>query len=418
MAGGAVRPRRPRRSAAKKSAPKGGTHGDRADRRRPHRLSRLRRSGAGVPRGLAIPAGLRRARRRLRRQDRFPRAARARRQARRLFRGGRRGRQNAATALSGAPLVFSVVTADQAEAAALAALPGLARDAFFFDCNSCAPQTKARSAERVEAAGGRYVDVAVMSPVHPRLHRSPLLISGPHADAAAAALRSLDMAPKIHEGPVGSSSAIKMIRSVMIKGLEALACECALAGREAGVDAIVLASLDETFPGFDWKKRVAYMLERMMTHGVRRAAEMREAALTVDQLGLDGAMSRGAVAWQQRIGELALCAADGDPSDYRDLADRILVGARIPTEKRNEDLRRRRRGRVRRQTPGRARGHRRRRGRQRGRRQVRRHRGARRASAASRTPTRASTKRWRAPMSRRSFCRRRPRCTPPRRSPA
>jgi len=231
---------------------------------------------------------------------------------------------SAPAALAGAPLVFSVVTADQAEAAARAALPGLAREAFFFDCNSCAPQTKARSAERVEAAGGRYVDVAVMAPVHPRLHRSPLLISGPHAEAAAAALRSLDMAPKVHAGPVGSSSAIKMIRSVMIKGLEALACECALAGRAAGVDAVVLASLDETFPGFDWKKRIAYMMERVMTHGVRRAAEMREVALTVDEFGLDGAMSRGAVAWQQRIGALGLRADDGDPSDYRDLADRIL----------------------------------------------------------------------------------------------
>src|ERR1039458_10038629 len=72
--------------------------------------------------------------------------------------------KSAPTALSGAPLVFSVVTADQAEHAALAALPGLADDALFFDCNSCAPQTKARSAERIEAAGGRYVDVAVMSP--------------------------------------------------------------------------------------------------------------------------------------------------------------------------------------------------------------------------------------------------------------
>jgi 3-hydroxyisobutyrate dehydrogenase-like beta-hydroxyacid dehydrogenase len=235
------------------------------------------------------------------------------------------GAASAAAALSGAPLVFSVVTADQAEAAARAALPGLAGDALFFDCNSCAPQTKVRSASQVEAAGGRYVDVAVMSPVHPRLHRSPLLISGPHAQAAAAALRSLNMAPKVHEGPVGSSSAIKMIRSVMIKGLEALACECALAGRAAGVDAVVLASLEETFPGFGWKTRVAYMMERVTTHGVRRAAEMREVALTVDQLGLDGAMSRGAVAWQQRVGELGLRAADGDPSDYRDLADRILA---------------------------------------------------------------------------------------------
>jgi len=232
--------------------------------------------------------------------------------------------ESAQAAVAGAPLVFSVVTADQAEAAARAALPGLTGGAFFFDCNSCAPQTKARSASQVEAAGGRYVDVAVMSPVHPRLHRSPLLISGPHAEAAVAALVALDMAPKVHQGPVGSSSAIKMIRSIMIKGLEALACECALAGRAAGVDAVVLASLDETFPGFDWKSRAAYMMERVMTHGVRRAAEMREVALTVDGLGLDGAMSRGAVAWQQRIGALGLRAADGDPSDYRDLADRIL----------------------------------------------------------------------------------------------
>jgi 3-hydroxyisobutyrate dehydrogenase-like beta-hydroxyacid dehydrogenase len=242
------------------------------------------------------------------------------------------GGRSAPAALADAPLVFSVVTADQAEAAALAALPGLGKGALFFDCNSCAPQTKARSAARVEAAGGRYVDAAVMSPVHPRLHRTPILVSGPHAEAAAAALVALDMAAKVHAGPVGSSSAVKMIRSVMIKGLEALACECALAGRAAGVDEVVFATLDDTFPGFDWKKRAAYMMERVMTHGVRRAAEMREVALTVDGLGLDAAMSRGAADWQQRIGELALRAADGDPSDYRDLADRILSALDSPGE--------------------------------------------------------------------------------------
>jgi 3-hydroxyisobutyrate dehydrogenase-like beta-hydroxyacid dehydrogenase len=235
------------------------------------------------------------------------------------------GAASAPAAVAGARLIFSVVTADQAHDAMVAALPGLTPDALVFDCNSCAPQTKVRSAAKAQAAGGRYVDVAVMSPVHPRLHRSPLLISGPHATVAAAALAELDMSAKIHDGPVGSSSSVKMIRSVMIKGLEALVCECVFAGRKAGVDAVVLASLDETFPGFDWKKRAAYMLERVTTHGVRRAAEMREVALTVDQLGLDGVMSRGAVAWQQKIGELGLRAADGDPADYRDLAKRVLA---------------------------------------------------------------------------------------------
>jgi 3-hydroxyisobutyrate dehydrogenase-like beta-hydroxyacid dehydrogenase len=236
------------------------------------------------------------------------------------------GASSAPEAVAGAEAIFSVVTADQAHQAAIAALPGLAKGAFFFDCDSCAPQTKKRTAGEVEAAGARYVDVAVMQPVHPRLHRTPLLISGPHARDAAPLLAALDMSVTIHDGPVGSSSAIKMIRSIMMKGLEALVCECVLAGRKAGVIETVLDSLDDTYPGFDWRKRSAYMLERVITHGVRRAAEMREVALTVDLLGLDGAMSRASVGWHETIGELGLRTAAAEAEDFRALADRILAG--------------------------------------------------------------------------------------------
>ncbi len=235
------------------------------------------------------------------------------------------GASSAAEAVTGAGAVFSVVTADQAHEAAVAALPGLVQGALFFDCDSCAPQTKSRTAREVEAAGGRYVDVAVMAAVHPLLHRTPLLISGPHVKAAAVALASLGMSAKIHEGPVGAASAVKMIRSIMMKGLEALVCECVLAGQKAGVIEPVLDSLDDTYPGFDWKERSAYMLERVMTHGVRRAAEMREVALTVDLLGLKGEMSRATVSWQQSIGELGLRAEVAEVADYRVLADRILA---------------------------------------------------------------------------------------------
>ena len=235
------------------------------------------------------------------------------------------GASNAPEAVSGAEAVFCVVTADQAHEAALAALPGLAKGVLFFDCDSCAPQTKVRTAEKVDAAGGRYVDVAVMAPVHPRLHRTPLLISGPHAEAAAPALAALAMSAGIQAGPVGAASAVKMIRSIMMKGLEALVCECVLAGRKAGVIETVLDSLDDTYPGFDWKTRSAYMLERVTTHGLRRAAEMREVALTVELLGLEGSMSRATVGWQQRIGDLALRAGADEGADYRLLADRILA---------------------------------------------------------------------------------------------
>ncbi len=227
-------------------------------------------------------------------------------------------------AVAGATLVVSVVTADQAHAAALSVVGALAPGALFLDCNSCAPQMKVKSAERIDASGGRYVDVAVMAPVHPRLHRTPLLISGPHAEAAAPVLAGLGMSAEIQPGPVGASSSIKMVRSIMIKGLEALICECVLSGRLAGVDDIVLATLEDTFPGFDWPKRAAYMLERVMTHGIRRASELREVALTVDLLGLDGRMARATVDWQQEIGDLRLKASDHG-ADYRSRADAILA---------------------------------------------------------------------------------------------
>lgn len=238
------------------------------------------------------------------------------------------GASSAPEAVTGARAVFSVVTADQAHEAAVAALPGLAAGAFMFDCDSCAPQTKERTAAAVEAAGGRYVDVAVMAPVHPRLHRTPLLISGPHAKAAAPVLAKLGMALAIHDGPVGSASAVKMIRSIVMKGLEAIVCECVLAGTKAGVIDTVLDTLDDTYPGFDWKARASYMLERVATHGVRRAAEMREVALTVDLLGFDPAMSAASVGWQLRIGDLGIRATAEEAADYRLLADRIL--ARMP----------------------------------------------------------------------------------------
>ena len=222
-------------------------------------------------------------------------------------------------------VVFSFVTADQALAATNSVLSALQPNALYFDCNSCAPDTKRKSAELVESVGARYVDVAVMAPVHPALNKTKVHISGPHTDAAATAMRALDMDVTVLEGDVGTASATKMVRSIMMKGLEALMLECVLAGRKAGVDELVLESLEKTYPGFGWKARSNYNLERVMVHGKRRAAEMREVALTVEQLGLSNVMSHATVDWQDKIGELGLDPNyDLDKDDYQQRADIIL----------------------------------------------------------------------------------------------
>lgn len=237
--------------------------------------------------------------------------------------------------VTGADVIISLVTADQANAVAEGVAAAIRAETvragmgntspLFLDGNSCAPGTKRRSALAIDGAGGRYVDMAVMAPVHPKLHRTPVLFSGPNTTAALELAQALSMDAREAAGDVGTASSIKMIRSVMMKGMEALFLECVLAGRRAGVDDVVLDSLEVTYPGFGFKVRAAYMQERVMTHGVRRASEMREVARTVDDLGLVGDMARAAVEWQQRVGDLGLDANAIGAEDYRALADAILA---------------------------------------------------------------------------------------------
>jgi 3-hydroxyisobutyrate dehydrogenase-like beta-hydroxyacid dehydrogenase len=234
-------------------------------------------------------------------------------------------------------LIFSLVTADQAANAAHAAAGVDISGAFFLDCNSCAPDTKRRSAEVINAAGGRYVDVAVMTPVHPRLHKTPCLLAGAHAKRARTELQKLGMEVEIAGPLVGDASTRKMIRSVMIKGLEALTLECFLAARKAGVDGDILASLEAGFPGFDWQRRAPYMMERVATHGIRRAAEMEEVAQTLRDLGLAPHVTEGTVARQREIGNLGLDVSKKDATNLAKLSDAILNGLAATTSPPNKE---------------------------------------------------------------------------------
>lgn len=228
-----------------------------------------------------------------------------------------------AEAVAGADLVFCLVTADQALAAAEAAAPHLAPNAVWLDGNSCAPGTKRAAARMIEAAGAAYVDMAIMAPVHPQGHRVPVLLAGAAAEPTAYALRHLGMAPAVAGPNVGDASTIKMLRSVMVKGIEALTAECLLAARRAGVEAAVLASLQASDTRSDWETRAAYNLERMMVHGARRGGEMREVAATLRGLGLPDRMAAATAAWQEAIGALGL---EGGAAEVGARADRILDG--------------------------------------------------------------------------------------------
>jgi 3-hydroxyisobutyrate dehydrogenase-like beta-hydroxyacid dehydrogenase len=214
-----------------------------------------------------------------------------------------------ADAVGEADIVISVVTADQAATAAALAARYLPQGALYLDMNSCAPTTKQIAAGSIEAKGGTYVDVAVMAPIEPRGHETPMLAAAPDPEAVAAQLAIAGLHPRFVGDAIGRASTIKMLRSVMVKGIEALTAECFRAAVRAGVAEEVATSLDASQTGMGWAEQAAYNMERMTAHGIRRAAEMREVAKTLRALDIPPAMTTGTIAWQDDMGALDLTLA-------------------------------------------------------------------------------------------------------------
>ena len=213
-------------------------------------------------------------------------------------------------AIRGADVVICAVTASSNLDAATSAAEGLAARQYYLDINSVSPKRK-REAAAIVGGRARFVDVAVMAPVLPMRHKTPMLLAGPAAADLAPRLRDCGMKVEEAGTRVGDAIAIKMVRSVMIKGLEALTQECFLAARAGGVEDRIIASLTQTFPALDWAGMADYNLERMASHGTRRAAEMREVAQTLEEMGVEPLMTRGTIERQQRTGDAKLKDAFG-----------------------------------------------------------------------------------------------------------
>jgi len=216
--------------------------------------------------------------------------------------GVRRG-TSVGDAVRNADLIVAAVTAASSLDAAEQAKPFLRSDQYFLDINSVSPGRKQETARAMDGHA-RYVDVAVMAPVYPARHQTPALLAGPHAASLEPILTGLDMRVSVAGSDIGAAAAIKMVRSVMVKGLEALTLECFLAARRAGVEDQIFASLDKSYPGLDWRKQLEYNLERMANHGIRRAHEMEEVADTLRELGIDPHMTVGTIRRQQEMGDL------------------------------------------------------------------------------------------------------------------
>jgi 3-hydroxyisobutyrate dehydrogenase len=202
-------------------------------------------------------------------------------------------------------LLISTVVADAALSAAEQTAPFLETRHLYADLNSVSPETKRAVEAVVTGRGARFVEAAVMGPVPPSGHRVPMLLAGSAAPRFAEQLAPYGMRLEVISERVGAAAAVKLCRSIVVKGMEALMLECALAAESYGAGDRVFASLEASFPGLDWKRLAGYMISRVVLHGERRAREMEEAARMLDSIGIAPLMAEAAAGrqdWCSRLG--------------------------------------------------------------------------------------------------------------------
>ncbi|MBN8966599.1 MAG: DUF1932 domain-containing protein, partial [Rhizobiales bacterium] len=229
---------------------------------------------------------------------------------------GARLATSAADAVRDSDIVISAVTAASSLEAAQLVEPHLTGNPYFLDLNSVSPGRK-KDTEKLLDGKARYVDVAILAPIYPKRHQTPVLLAGPYAEAVMPLLiDELEMRGAIAGNDVGQAAGLKMIRSVMIKGIEALSLECFLAARRAGIVEEVAASLKNNYPTLDWSTIKDYNIERMASHGVRRADEMDQVAATLRELGIEPLMATATSTRQREMGLIGK-----DPAVRATLAD-------------------------------------------------------------------------------------------------
>jgi 3-hydroxyisobutyrate dehydrogenase-like beta-hydroxyacid dehydrogenase len=228
-------------------------------------------------------------------------------------------------------MIVSAVTANQALVAARSiAIAGLP-STWVLDLNSTSPACRPSCSDVVEASGGRYVEAAVMSAVVPHGIRVPMLLGGPNAAELLPELIRLGFRASFLSTEIGIASAVKLCRSVVIKGLEALVVESFAAARGLGVEQYVIASLRETYPGIEWESHADYLFSRVVQHSRRRAEEMRASGEMLDSLGLGGLMATATEQRQRQaanLSERGVFPEPGITEPWRVRADQLLNAVR------------------------------------------------------------------------------------------
>ncbi len=225
-----------------------------------------------------------------------------------------------------ADLIVSVTPGSASHDSATAFVGCLSDRHTFIDFASATPKIKVGVAEQLADSGALLGDGSIEG-TPKNGYAMPILVSGAAGERVRDLLNPFGMNLSFVGDKLGTASGIKILRSVLIKGIEALTDEMLLAARHYGVDEIVLASACKTLAR-PWMDTVEALIPSGVIHAKRRAEELEMSAEAVADAGVDPVMARAVVArlrWKDSLG-LKEKLNGIEPSDYRAAIDAIQAG--------------------------------------------------------------------------------------------
>ena len=232
-------------------------------------------------------------------------------------------------ALSEADLVISAVQGEHALEAATSAAPMLKKGAYFLDLCTVTGKMSDENRAVIETGGGRYIDIAVMGGFFKQGIKAPMLVAGEDAEPMVAWMNANGFETRLLGPRPGSASSVKMLRSTLVKGIEALGVESLVAAQRQGILKEVLGCLGDadamTLGGF-----ITMLVQTHIVHAHRRWEEMGLVAQTLRETGVDPLMTEAIERSHRRTVDAGIAPADGQVPSLEDalkiLSEKVIRG--------------------------------------------------------------------------------------------
>jgi len=232
-------------------------------------------------------------------------------------------------ALSEADLVISAVQGEHALEAAEAAAPLLKKGAYYLDLCTVTGKMSDEDRAPLEAAGGRYLDIAVMGGFFKQGIKAPMLVAGQDVEPVVAWMNVSGFDAKVLGPKPGSASSVKMLRSVLIKGVEALGVEAFVAAERQGILAEVMGCMGDV-DQIGFGNFVAMLVQTHIVHAERRWEEMGLVEKTLRETGVDPLMTRAIEKSHRRTVDARIAPPDGKVPSLADaltiLSEKVVRG--------------------------------------------------------------------------------------------